>query len=123
MERFSIVLAAGLMFAANALAQERVERADPPSAQEVQLSDADLEKFADIYVDLLATVDKFEGELTNAQTEDETRQVQTRMQQESIAKVSRHGWTPEHYVAVGDAINANRDLATKTLALIEERTN
>jgi hypothetical protein len=125
MERFSIILAAGLMFGASALAQERAERAEPPSAaaQEVQLSDADLEKFADIYVDLLETVDKFEGELVKAQTEDETRLVQSRMQEESIAKVNRHGWTPEHYVAVGDAINSNRQLAEKTLALIEDRNN
>ena len=123
MERFSIVLAASLVFAASALAQDRAQRAAPPSAatQELQLSDADLEKFADIYVDLLATADKFEAELANARTEDESRQVQSQMQEESIAKVNGHGWTPEHYVAVGDAINSNRDLATKTLALIEDR--
>ncbi len=85
------------------------------------MSDADLEKFADIYVDLTETVTKFEAELAKAKSGDDQLEVQERMQQESVAKVAQHGWTPERYVSVGDAINANPELAKKTLALIENR--
>jgi hypothetical protein len=69
----------------------------------------------------LSTQGEATWNVSASQSEDESREVQLQMQDESIAKVSRRGWTPEHYVAVGDAINSNRELATKTLALIEGR--
>lgn len=125
MERLSIAFLAviALVLGSNGLAQEPGERGAPPvgQGQNVQLSDADLEKFVDIYVDLSETATKFEAELAEAKSEDDALKVESRMQQESVAKVARHGWTPERYVTVGDAINANPELAEKTLALIEDR--
>jgi Domain of unknown function (DUF4168) len=125
MERSTIALiaAASFVLASGAMAQQPAPRGAPQAGQtqEIQLSDADLEKFADIYVDLLDTEAKFEEELAGAQTEDQARAVQTRMQQESVAKLARHGWTPERYVLVGETINSDAKLAEKTLAMIEER--
>ena len=43
------------------------------------------------------------------------------MQQESVAKLERHGWTPERYVRVGEAINSDPQLTEKTLAMIAKR--
>jgi hypothetical protein len=125
MERLSIALLAAItmVLGSSGLAQEPGQRGSPPvgQGQNVQLSDADLEKFADIYVDLSETAAKFEAELAAAKSEDDALKVQSRMQQESVAKVEQHGWTAERYVSVGDAINANPELAEKTLALIEDR--
>jgi hypothetical protein len=125
MERSNIALiaVASLVLASGAIAQQPAPRAAPPAgqAQEVQLSDADLEKFADIYVDLANTDAKFEDDLAGAQTEDEAREVQARMEEENVAKLVRHGWTPERYVSVVKAINSNPQLAEKTLAIIERR--
>ena len=125
MERLSIALLAAiaLVLGSTVLAQEPGARGAPPvgHGQNMQLSDADLEKFADIYVDLTETVAKFEAELAKAKSGDDQLAVQERMQQESVAKVAQHGWTPERYVSVGDAINANPALAEKTLALIDDR--
>ena len=125
MERLSIALLAAiaLVLGSTVLAQEPGARGAPPvgQGQNMQLSDADLEKFADIYVDLTETVAKFEAELAKAKSGDDQLAVQERMQQESVAKVAQHGWTPERYVSVGDAINANPALAEKTLALIDDR--
>jgi Domain of unknown function (DUF4168) len=125
MERLSIALLAAiaLVLGSTVLAQEPGARGAPPvgQGQNMQLSDADLEKFADIYVDLTETVAKFEAELAKAKSGDDQLEVQERMQQESVAKVAQHGWTPERYVSVGDAINANPALAEKTLALIDDR--
>jgi uncharacterized protein HemX len=125
MERSSIALvaAAALALSTTAFAQSRTERA-PPSlgqTQELKVSDADLAKFADIYVDLQETATKFEAELAGAKSDEEAQAVQSKMQQESVAKVAQHGWTPERYVSVGEAINSSPDLAEKTLALIDER--
>jgi uncharacterized protein HemX len=126
MERSNKVLiaAAALAFSAGSLAQQQpAPRAAPPTgqAQELQLSDADLEKFADIYVDLLETQGKFEQELGSAETEEEARDVQARIQIESVEKLTRHGWTAERYVLVGEAIRSDPTLTEKTLALIDDR--
>jgi uncharacterized protein HemX len=125
MERSSIALVAvaALAFTPGAFAQQRTERApaQPGQTQEVKLSDADLAKFADIYVDLQETASKFEAQLAGAKSDQEAQEVQSKMQQESVAKVAQHGWTPERYVSVGEAINANPELAEKTLALIDDR--
>ena len=125
MERSNIVLiaAASFVLASGALAQQPAPRAAPPAgqAQKVELSDADLEKFADIYVDLAVTEAKFEGELAGADTEDEAREVHARMEEENVAKLERHGWTPERYVLAVQTINADPQLAEKTLAIIERK--
>lgn len=125
MERSNIALIAAAAFAlaSSALAQQSAPRAAPPAGQtqEVQLSDADLETFADIYVDLLETETKFEGQLAGAQNEDQAREVHAKMEQESVAKLAQHGWTPERYVAAVQTINADPQLAQKTLAMIERR--
>jgi hypothetical protein len=125
MERSSIALiaVASLLLASASMAQQPAPRGAPPAgdAQDVQLSDADLEKFADIYVDLMDTQATFEQELEKVQTEDEARELQTRMQRESVAKLARHGWTAERYVLMGEAIKSDPELTERAVALIEER--
>jgi hypothetical protein len=118
-----VVATAVLGFAASALAQQPADREAPPTlaSQAPKLSESDLAKFADIYVDLERTVDKFEPQLAAAKTDEEAREVHSRMEQESTATVAQHGWTPERYLSVGDAINADQTLAEKTLKLIAER--
>jgi uncharacterized protein DUF4168 len=125
MERSTIaVLAAtSLMLASGSMAQQPAPRGAPQAdqGQKVELSDADLEKFADIYVDLQDTAGKFEQEFAGAQTEDQARDVQARMQQESLTKLARHGWTAERYVLVGETIESDATLTEKALALIDDR--
>jgi tRNA G26 N,N-dimethylase Trm1 len=125
MERSKIALiaAASLALASGAMAQQPAPQTAPQAGQvqEIQLSDADLEKFADIYVDLLETEAKFEEEFAGIETEEQARELQTRMQQESVAKLARHGWTAERYVLTGEAIKADATLTEKTIAMIEQR--
>ena len=125
MERSNMVLiaAAALVLASGAQAQQPAQRAAPPSSEagETELSDADLRKFAAIYVDLLDTEAKYDAELGSAQTDEQVRDVQARRQLEGIEKLTRHGWTAERYVRVGEVIQADPNLTAKTLALIEGR--
>jgi hypothetical protein len=125
MERSNIALiaAAALVLAGSANAQQPTPRGAPPSSQsqEIEVTDADLRKFADIYVDLLDTETKYEAELGSAETDEQARDVQARMQLEGIEKLTRHGWTAERYVRVGEVIQADPTLTAKTLALIEDR--
>lgn len=125
MERSNLasIAAAALLLAWGANAQQPAPRGAPPSSQsqEIEVTDADLRKFADIYVDLLDTEAKYEAELGSAETDEQAREVQARMQLEGIETLTRHGWTAERYVLVGEAIQADPTLTAKTLALIEDR--
>jgi hypothetical protein len=93
-----------------------------PSTETAAVSDAELDTFATIYVDLLATAAKFEAEMSSAQTEEQAQAVKARVQTESVAKVAQHGWTPEKFNAVSEAINRTPGLADKAVKLIEEKS-
>lgn len=92
-----------------------------PPSQAVTVSDADLDTFAAIYADLLDTVEKFEAELDLAQTEEQARDIQSRAQTESIAKIEQRGWTPARFNSVGEAINRDPELTDRAVKLIEEK--
>lgn len=85
------------------------------------VSDADIETFAAIYVDLLDTASKAETELQSAKSEEEAQKIRTRVQSESVEKVAKRGWTPEKFNSVGDAINADPALTEKAVKLIEAK--
>jgi Domain of unknown function (DUF4168) len=121
MERRFIVMiaaAAAMTLGSAALAQRPPQPAVPAGEQ---VSDADLEKFADIYVELRETADKFERQLSTAANEEQARNVQTQLQTESLATVDKHGWTPEKYNTVVEAISTDPELAQKTLDIIGDR--
>jgi hypothetical protein len=125
MERSNIALIAAASFAlaSSSLAQQPTPRDLPQAGQSqgIQVSDSDLETFADIYVDLLDTEAKFEEELAGVETEEQALELQTRMQQESVAKLARRGWSAERYVLVGEAIKSDPQLTERTIAMIEKR--
>jgi hypothetical protein len=115
----AIISAATLGLSASVFAQEP---AGPPVSREApaQVSDAEIQTFADIYVDLQETANKYEAAMSGAKNEQEARNVQTRMQEESLATVARRGWTAERYLTVAEAINANPALLQKARRLIEK---
>jgi len=99
------------------------EPSTPEAAPPVpEVSEADLEKFADVYVDLQKTAEKYEPEITGADSPEETLDAQTRLRDESLAKLSEHGWTLERYNAMVQAINASPALAERAVQLIQERS-
>ena len=112
----AVVSAMTLGLSASGFAQEPAEQ--PPSLQSTaQVSDAEIQTFAGIYVDLQETARKYEAQMAGVKNEQEARDVQTRLQ--SVAAVARRGWTPERFLAVGQAINNDLTLAQKTRRLIE----
>jgi hypothetical protein len=86
-----------------------------------QPSDTELQQFADIYVDLQETAGKYEPQIANARTEQEAVDVRAKLQEESMATVTKHGWNADRYNTVARAVNADPELAEKLIALIEER--
>lgn len=86
------------------------------------ISPDELETFADIYVDLEKVAGKYEMEIATAESEQEARSLQARMQRESLEKIERRGWTEEKYEKISETINANPELLERALALIDERS-
>ena len=97
----------------------RASQASPPAAD---VSDADLEKFAEIYVDLQKTAEKYQDEITEAESESESLEAQTKLRDESLERLSEHGWSLDKYNTVVQAINADASLAERAAQLIEERS-
>ncbi|HEY3516845.1 MAG TPA: hypothetical protein VGL98_07320, partial [Gammaproteobacteria bacterium] len=67
----TILLAAALAAAPVSFAQRLPDSpgAQPPAAETISVSDAELETFAAIYVDLVDTAAKYQAEMEAAQTE------------------------------------------------------
>lgn len=121
------LLAGAFALAPAVLAQQPTEPPAPPPAaaepqQSIEVSDQDIETFATIYVDLQETASKFEQEMAEVQSEQEAQEVQTKMQEESIEKLDKHGWTPDQFNRVAQAVNQNPELIEKTLQLIEDKS-
>jgi hypothetical protein len=85
------------------------------------ISDAELDTFVTIYVDLLKTVAKYEPQMQSAQSEQQAQDIRVKMQQESIEKVASRGWTPEKFNSVAQAINGDQQLSDRAAKLIEEK--
>ena len=129
-----LTAAAALAFMPQLHAQEPVPPAPPP-AQPAQppspdaapqavteVSDEELETFADIYVELEKTLSQYEEELAQAESQEEAQETQNKLQQDAFDKIAEHGWTPDQYGRVVQAVNADPNLRQKAVALIEERS-
>jgi hypothetical protein len=96
--------------------------AQPEAQQPIAVSDAELDTFATIYVDLLQTVAKFKQEIQSAQSDQEAQGVRGRMQEESVAKLAKRGWTPEKFQSITEAVNRDPALGEKVAKLIEQKS-
>jgi hypothetical protein len=118
-------VAISLVFALATAQVSLAQQSPAPSAQTpptaIAVSDADLETFATIYVDLLDTAATFQAELDAAQTEEQAREIRGRAQTESIAKVAQRGWTPDKFNSISEAINSDPGLTDKAVKLIEAK--
>ena len=122
--------AALLALAPQLNAQEPVPPAEPPAQPPspdagqpaAEVSDQDLETFADIYIELEETLTRYEEEFAAAGREQEAQETQARLQQDAFDSIAEHGWTPDQYNRVAQAINASPTLRERAIALIDERS-
>jgi hypothetical protein len=122
----AFALAATLTHAASAQAP-----APPPAPQPQQpalpeqpldVSISDLDTFADIYVELQEVATEYDSRMAAAESQEEAQELQMEMVEESIQTIESHGWTPERYTSVAEAINTDPNLHQEAIALIEEKS-
>ena len=122
MRTSALVIAAVFALSAGPVSFAQSQNAPSPRAPStVTVSDADLETFASIYVDLLDTASKLQADMESATTDEQALEIRARAQSESIAKVERRGWTPEKFNSVSETINGDPALTDKVVRLIEQR--
>jgi hypothetical protein len=95
--------------------------APPAQTQRAQVSDEELQTFAQIYNDLQASKSKHEAALAAAQSEEEAGRIQEDFRKESSATLSKHGWTMEKFNSFVRTINADPELTERASALIQEQ--
>jgi hypothetical protein len=106
--------------ATQALAQTE-QPASPPVAMEQQateVTDEELQKFAEIYVDVETTRIQLSEEMTQAESPEDAQAVQTRFEQELVGTIEEHGWTVDDYNRVATAISNDPEKREKAVELI-----
>jgi hypothetical protein len=93
---------------------------DPAEQQATEVSDADIQKFAEIYVDVETTRVQLAEELKTAEEPVPAEQAQVRLQEELVATIKEHGWSVERYNRVATAISNDPEKRDKTVELINQ---
>jgi hypothetical protein len=95
--------------------------APPPGPAEqpaVEVSEADMQKFAEIYVDVETTRVQVAEEMNATEKEVPPEEAQVRLQQELVATIEEHGWSVDRYNEVATAISNDPEKRDKTVELL-----
>jgi hypothetical protein len=97
--------------------------APPPAPQAqpaVEVSDADIQKFAEIYVDVETTRAQVAEEMNATEEEVPAEEAQLRLHEELAATIEEHGWSVDRYNQVASAISNDPEKRDKAVELINE---
>lgn len=92
----------------------------PPAGEQATVSDADLQKFAEIYVEVEEARNELTLEMNEASSQEEAQDIQARMQEQIMAAIADHGWSVDKYNEVATAITNDPELRSEAIALINE---
>lgn len=112
------ILALALAGAGTAFAQEQPTPQAPAAESAVEVTDADMQKFAEIYVDVETRRAEVADELNASEEPIAAEEAQVHLQQELVATIEGHGWTVDRYNDVATAISADPAKRDKTVELI-----
>ena len=115
-----VVIVVALFVGSSAAAQSSTQQQPAPSARTTQISDDELQTFAKIYNDLQQSRSKHEAMLASAQTDEEAGKVRASFEKETVATLSRNGWTADRFNSFVTTINSDPALAERASALIKD---
>ncbi|MEX2572586.1 MAG: DUF4168 domain-containing protein [Gemmatimonadota bacterium] len=103
--------------APEAIAQEA---APPPTSGSVELTNTELEDFAEAYVEVQEIGMAHQEALAAAASAEEAQALQAQASEEMAAAVQSHGVTPEEYTEVVNALNQDEELLLRFSIILEE---
>jgi uncharacterized protein HemX len=120
----TLAAALGLALSAGALAQQQPPQPttpqQAPEAQQVDVGDEEVRKFAEIYVEVEQTRAEIAQELSNAADQQEAQDIQVRAQEEIVTTIEDRGWSVEQFNQVANAINNDPELRQQAVEHIKE---
>lgn len=133
MNRYVLCTIVGIGFAGGSnllFAQQQPPQPPPPQQQQpapppvpdqrsIDVSDADLRKFAQIYVDVEDTRNELSQEMGEAENQQEAQEIQARMHEEIVSTIQDQGWSLNRYNEVANAITNDPELRQQAIELIE----
>lgn len=93
----------------------------PPSAtQATEVSSSDIQKFAEIYVNVEETRKELSQKMNEAGDRQEAQEIQAEMHSEIVSTIKDHGWSLNRYNQVATAINEDPQLRQQAMDAIEQ---
>jgi hypothetical protein len=90
-----------------------------PAAPTADVSEKEINKFAEIYLDVEKTRNDLSQEMGQAESHENAQEVQAKMREKIIATIEEHGWSLEQYNRVATAISSNEAMREQAMAEIE----
>ena len=97
---------------------EQAPGAPPVEQEAIEVSEVDMQKFAEIYVDVETTRVQVTEEINASGEAVAPEEAQGRLQQELVATIEQHGWTVDRYNKVATAISQDPAKRDKTVQII-----
>ncbi len=98
--------------------QQQAPQMPQQQQQAVDVSDAELKKFAKIYVDVQKTRDELSSELTGTESQEKAQEIQARMRSAIVQTIEDNDWSIEQYNRVATAISGDPDMREEALKII-----
>ncbi|SRR5690554_3562416 len=108
-----------LALGASSVAVAQTEGA-PMQAPAAQVSDSELQKFADAYASTLEIRQEFTQQLNSAESSEEVQELQQRANEEMIQAVEDNGLSLEEYNTIAQAVSSDPELQTRLSSMIAQ---
>lgn len=113
----ALILGLGLVVTPAASAQD----IPPPDQQEkVELSEKELETFAEAYLALAEIREEMTERLDNVQSPEEAQEIQQEANTKMVAELEEHEYTAEEYTVVVTALNQDAELRARFEDILEK---
>lgn len=99
-------------------AQEPATAPDREQQQSDNVTEEELQTFAQIYVEVETTRTELSEEMTEADTPEAAQDIQTKFEEEMVATIEKHGWSIDDYNRVATAISNDAEKREKAVELI-----
>lgn len=110
----------GLVAGSSLLFAQQQPAQSPPAAQETQVGEPEVRKFAEIYVEIEKKRGELSREMANSETQQEAQDIEVRMQDEIVSAIQNRGWTLDQYNQVANAINNDPQLREQAISHIKQ---
>ncbi|MGV0026269.1 DUF4168 domain-containing protein [Phormidesmis priestleyi] len=128
---FFILLIACLLLALPAFAEDsspaNPEASTPTSSKPVGLDASSIpsekvNQFVSAYLQVVALIDRREGELQGAETESESLRIQRDIEAEAIADIEKAGLSRQEYLQLLGLANVDPEFGERVVTLLQEST-